>query len=323
MQRIAGLPGVEQVIPQASTLDVGDWRVHTADRGSGPRAQEAVSARLDAAAPGYFAFQDIPMVRGRDLAAADTNAREMPVVIESHLARSFWGSEDPIGKRLELTSRLFSDARWGGVVVGVIDTTAKPLRGTGRVYTAVRAGWRKDLYLVKTRGPAAAVIPAIRRIARTELPDIPLHGEGILTLEEVDRIERKGVMQLGAAATAGGLVTLLLASIGLYGVVALAVRQRHREIGVRVALGAQRRQVVGMFFVSGVRLSVLGIVLGVPLSVVALYVLSAELNQRLPLNVPIVGAVIGLSVVGVAALASWIPARRAAVVDPLVAIRAE
>ena len=323
MERVAALPGVEQVIPQASTLDVGDWRVHSADGGSGPRAQDAVRASLDGAAPGYFAFQNIPMVRGRDLVAADTNAREMAVVIESNLARGFWGSDDPIGKRLEMTSRLHHDAHWAGVVVGVFDTTGTPLRGTGRVYTASRAGWRKDAYLVKTRGPGAAVIPAIRQLSRTEVPEIPLSGDGIATLVELDRIERKGVMQLGAAVTAGGLATLLLASIGLYGIVALAVRQRHREIGVRVALGALPRQVIGMFFLSGVRLSLLGMVLGLPLSGVALYFIAGKYPLAIPLNLPIVAAGIAVAVVVVAALASWIPARRAAIVDPLVAIRAE
>jgi predicted permease len=323
MERVAALPGVDQVIPQASTLDVGDWRVHTAYRGSGPRAQEAVRARLDVAPPGYLAFQNIPMVLGRDLVAADTSAREMAVVIESNLARGFWGTDDPVGKRLEMTSRLHSDAHWAGVVVGVFDTTATPLRGTGRVYTASRAGWRKDAYLVKTRGPGTAMIPAIRQLSRTEVPDIPISGEGIATLEQLDRIARKGVMQIGAAVTAGGIVTLLLASIGLYGVVALAVRQRHREIGVRVALGALPRQVIGMFFLSGVRLSVLGMVLGLPLSAGAYYYLAGEYPLAIPLNMPIISAGIAVAVVAVAALASWIPSRRAAVVDPLVAIRTE
>ena len=324
MERVAGLPGVDEVMPQSTAFDIGDWRVHSADRGTGPRAQETVRAHLEGAAPGYLTFQGLRVVRGRDLLPADTLGRGMmAVVVASDFARSFWGAEDPIGRRLEMTSRRFTNEMRAAVVVGVFDTTGAPLRGAGRVYTADGSRWRKDVYLVRTRGPGTAVIPAIRQLTRTELPDVPIYGNGIATLAQLDRIERNEVMQISAGATAGGLVALLLASIGLYGVVALAVRQRHREIGVRVALGARPQQVIRMFFVSGVRLSMLGTLLGLPLSVVALYVIASQFAESMPLNMPLVGAAIAVSVIGVASLASWIPARRAAVVDPLVAMRAE
>jgi putative ABC transport system permease protein len=150
-----------------------------------------------------------------------------------------------------------------------------------------------------------------------------VYNNGIATLEQLDRIERKQLLQVSAVATGAGLLALLLASIGLYGMVALAVRQRHREIGVRVALGARPRQVIGLFFRSGVRLSMLGVFLGLPLSVVALNLFASQLSATLPVSMPLVGMSIALAVVGVAALASWVPARKAAVVDPLVAIRAE
>jgi putative ABC transport system permease protein len=323
MKKVAGLPGVEEVMPQAAAFDVGDWRVHTADRGSGPRAEELVRSHLEGAAPGYLTFQNLRMVRGRDLSAADTAGREMAVVIESDLARGFWGAEDPIGKRLEMVSRGSQQEVRAAVVVGVFDTTGTPLRGAGRVYTAHGSKWRRDVYLVRTRGPGAAMTPAIRQLTRAELPDVPIYGNGIATLAQLDRIERNEVMQISAGATAGGLVALLLASIGLYGVVALAVRQRQREIGVRVALGAQPQQVIRMFFMSGVRLSMVGLVLGLPLSVVALYLLASQFAETMPLNMPLVGAAIAATVVGVAALASWIPARRASRVDPMLTLKVE
>jgi len=210
-----------------------------------------------------------------------------------------------------------------GVIVGVFDTTGTPLRGAGRIYTAAGARWSKDAYLIRTRGPGAAVIPPIRQLARTMIPDIPIYGNGLATVEQLDRIERKEMLQLSAGATGAGLLALLLASIGLYGVVALAVRQRHREIGVRVALGALPRQVITLFFLSGVRLSALGLILGLPLSVAALYMIASQFADYVPLNMPLVGVAIAVVVIGVAALASWIPARRAATVDPLVAIRTE
>jgi ABC-type antimicrobial peptide transport system permease subunit len=156
---------------------------------------------------------------------------------------------------------------------------------------------------------------------RTTIPDIPIYGNGLATLAQIDNIERRDILQLSAGATGAGLLALVLASIGLYGVVALSVRQRHREIGVRVALGARPRQVIRLFFMSGVRLSALGVILGLPLSVVALNLIATSFADVVPLNMPLVGVAIAVVVIAVAALASWIPARRAARVDPLVAIR--
>ena len=336
MQAVSRFPSVETVVPQSRGFDVADVRVHTADRGAGPRAQETVRAHIEGTAPGYFAFQDIPMRRGRELIASDTAGREMAIVIDSDLARSFWGAGDPIGRRLEMTSlrdrkgtiltpvergRVDAVGPRTGVVVGVFDTTGAPLRGAGRIYTAAGAQWSKDTYLIRTRGNGTAVIPTIRQLVRTTIPDIPIYGNGLATLEQLDRIERRDVLQLSAGATGAGLLALVLASIGLYGVVALSVRQRHREIGVRVALGARPRQVIRLFFMTGVRLSALGVILGLPLSVVALNLIATSFADVVPLNMPLVGVAIAVVVIAVAALASWIPARRAARVDPLVAIR--
>ncbi len=335
MESVAALPGVEAVVPQAAAFDIADFRVHPADRGAGPRAQETVRTQVEGTAPGYFAFQNIPMLRGREFVASDTSAGDMAVVISGDLARGFWGPVDPVGKRLHMTlpeltiveggktSRRYEKKPRTAVVIGIFDTTGTPLRGAGRVYTADGSRWQKDTYLVRTRGPGTAVVPDLRRLARTTIPDIPIYDNGLATLEQLDRMERKEVLQVSAGATGAGLLALLLASIGLYGVVALAVRQRHREIGVRVALGARPRQVIGMFFMTGVRLSMLGVILGLPLSVVAIYFIATSFADYVPVNMPAVGVAIAVVVVGVAALASWIPARRAASVDPLQAIRVD
>lgn len=191
------------------------------------------------------------------------------------------------------------------------------------MYTAHGGRWQKDSYLIRTRGSGTAVIPAVRQLVRAAIPDIPVYR--VATLEEVAQRDRHDMMLATASAAGGGLLALLLASIGLYGVVALAVRQRHREIGIRVAPGARPGQVIAMFFMSGVRLSVVGIVLGLPLSVIALYVLVSSVAGVQSDNVMIAGAamVVAAAVVAVASLATWVPARRAASVDPLVAIRVD
>jgi hypothetical protein len=320
MDRVARLPGVERVVPEGSPFDVADLRVPASDRGIGSRADETVQTRIEGAPPGYFAFRAIPLLRGRDLIAEDTAGPAMAVVIGNDLARDFWGLADPIGKRLDVALR--SENSTAAVVVGVFDTTAVAENG-GRVYTAHGGRWRKDSYLIRTRGPGTAVIPAVRQLVRAVIPDIPVYR--VATLEEIARRDRDDLMLVTASAAGGGLLALLLASIGLYGVVALAVRQRHREIGIRVALGARPRQVIRMFFVSGLRVSVVGLVLGLPLSVAALYVLVSTVGGMHSNTVVIAGAtvVIAVAVVAVASLATWVPARRAASVDPLVAIRVE
>jgi hypothetical protein len=318
MDRVANVPGVERVIPEAFSFTVADFRVRAGERGSGPRADEVVRTRMEGAPPGYFAFRGIPLVRGRDLIADDTAGREIAVVIGNDLARDFWGAADPIGRRLEMWSQSTA------VIVGVFDSTHVPSSpGTGRVFTAHGSRWRKDTYLIRTRGPGTAIIPDVRALVRAALPDIPVYG--IETLAQVAREERRGVMLVSGSAAGGGMLALLLASIGLYGVVALAVRQRHREIGIRVALGARPRQVITMFFAGGLRLSVLGIALGLPLSVAAVHFLVSTIATRYLDTRWLVGGglVVAVLVVVVASLATWIPARRAAGVDPLTAIRVE
>jgi predicted permease len=316
MDRVAEMPGVESVMPEPGRSGA-EVRVPAGERGSGARAGEVVRAQVDFAAPGYFAFRGVPLIRGRDIIADDTTGREIPVVIGNDLARAFWGSTDPIGKRLDM---------WSGssaVVVGVFDTSHVAVEGANRVFTAHGGWWWKSLYLIRTRGPGTSIIPSVRQTVHSMLPDIQVYG--LTTLEQKNREGRQDVMVISSAAAGGGLLALLLASIGLYGVIALAVRQRHREIGIRVALGARPQQVIGMFFASGLRLSVLGIALGLPLSVVAVHLLMSNIAARY-LDVRWLvggGIVVAGLVVTVASLATWIPARRAAGVDPLIAIRVE
>ena len=321
MPRLASLPGVVSVIPHASAFDVGDFRLPARDRGAGTRDEMVVRAPIEGAPPGYFAFQNIPMLRGRDIEPADTASRELALIVDSEFARDFWGSADPIGRRLDISSRNGATDPRTAIVVGVFDAARIPLRGEARVYTATGSRWRREAILVRTREPGAASALAIRKVLRASMPDIRV--DRLATIEQIARQERNDVLSIAAMASSGGLLALLLASIGLYGVVALAVHQRNREIGIRVALGARPRQVTGMFLTSGVKLSALGVLLGLPLSVAALYAITSSFAQDAPASTPLVGVGIAVIVMGVALVATWLPARRAAGVDPLVAMRVE
>jgi predicted permease len=335
MERVAALPGVAAVVPKSAVADIADFRVHEADRGNGPRAQEMLRTQVEGTPPGYFAFQGIKMLRGREFVATDTTSADLSVIVTSDFARGFWGTADPIGKRLQMiqpemtivdgdnTSKREQQPPKTATVIGVFDTTGRALRSDAQVYSAQGSRWDQDTYLVRSRTSGLAIVPDVRRIAREMVPDIPLYGNGVATLEQLERDARNEVLQISSLATGAGLLTLLLTSIGLYGLVGLAVRQRHREIGIRVALGARPRRVIGMFLLTGVRLSVLGVVLGLPLSVFALKFIASQFSENFSFNMPIVGSAIAATVVAVASLASWLPARRAAGVDPLVAIRTE
>jgi predicted permease len=330
MDRVAEMAGVEAVVPEIAVIDpaIRAFRVHPNDRGAGPRAEETVRAMVNGTPPGYFAFHGIPMLRGRELVASDTMGRDMAIVIDARLARELWGAVDPIGRRLEVTSRQGERGSRTAVVAGVVsDTTREGLRDMAYVYTADSARWGKSSYLIRTRGPGNALVPDVRRLAQAMVPDLPIYQNGLATLEELSRMERRDVLRISATVAGGAVLALLLASIGLYGVVALAVRQRQREIGIRIALGARPRQVAATFFTTGVRLSALGIALGLPLSILAVSILVSSIASQ-PLTgisrgMLMTGAAIVVVVMGVASLASWVPARRAAWVDPLESIRAE
>jgi predicted permease len=316
MDRVAALPGVEGVMPEPGSSGV-EVRVPAGARRSGARAGEVVRARIDFAPPGYFAFREVPVIRGRDIIADDTTGREIPVVIGTDLARALWGATDPIGERLEMWSGS------SGVVVGVFDTSHVAVQGANRVFTAHGGWWWKNSYLIRTRGPGTSIIPGVRQIVYSTIPDVQIYG--LRTLEQKSREGRQDVMVISSTAAGGGLLALLLASIGLYGVIALAVRQQQREIGIRVALGARPQQVIAMFFGVGLRLSVLGIALGLPLSVAAVHLLMSNIAARYLDTRWLAGGglVVATLVVAVASLATWLPARRAASVDPLIAIRAD
>ena len=288
-------------------------------------AKKPFQVLVEGAAPGYFEMLEVPLLLGRDVSLADTNAAEYPIVIGSDLARRIWGEENPIGRRL------FATMGWeeGAVdstaitVIGMYDAAVATTRGTGqRVYTAKGRQWRRDALLVRTRGPASAYVPQLRKFIQASAPGLPVTR--LATLLDVDRQGRRERLQMMAASAGAGALALLLASIGLFAVISLAVGQRTREIGIRIALGARPLTVARMFFLSGLRLSALGLLIGLPISIAALrFGLRRGIILAPVSNTPLVGIAIGLVVLAVAAAATWFPARKAATVDPALALKAD
>ncbi len=314
-ERLATLPGVAAIVPQENDDDFFQVAVHPSDAVSGIEASGRLLVRSHAAPPGYFSIMEIPIVRGRDFEAADRSDGRA-VVIGAALARRLWGSTDPIGRRL--VSAGPNRRNLGQVeVVGVVDE--RPGDGEPRIFVpSLRITGH---FLIRTHGPADPVIPVVRSIASAEAPDLPLVSAR--TLAGIEAGERNSTMRLITAAGGSGAVALFLAAIGLYSVVAFAVGQRIREIGIRTALGAGKRQVIGLFLFRGLRLSVAGLAIGLTLSLIAVRLMAAAQGEDPPAGILWVTTLVAVVVIGVALLATWIPARRAARIDPLHALRVD
>lgn len=334
VSHIAARPEVLGAVPDAAAFAV---------RGLVAPDRHAPNARADSAptivhvegtAPGWFALMDIPLLLGRDVTLADTAGAERAVVIGSDLARALWGNANPIGRRL--ASPALAGLEQDSIamtVVGVYDATASAPTmtwngaaasgtPTPRIYTAHGKQWQHDRVLVRTRGPAAAFVPALQRFVRAQAPTLPVTS--MLTLAQEDERAYQDTLQMASLAGAGGALALLLASLGLYGVVSLAVRQRTREIGIRIAVGARPMEVARTFLASGVRASLVALALGLPLSVAALKVGMAQGLVIAPeVNPYLIGIVIAPVLLAVASAATWVPARRAAHVDPARTLRVE
>jgi len=312
VRRIGEEPGVLSTMPQPVWLPDAALAVRSEERDASAPSPDPVTVGIQAVAPGYFDLIGVPLLRGDDLASAtDTGAT---VIIGSELARKLWGSADPVGRhfsQLSPAQRVKRDI----VVTGVYDSRYMKKTGYATTYRAVQNLW-SNAYLIRTARPSSELVPSIRQIVREELPSTPIGELRTLAEHEAEDVRVRRSIQAGAAAC--GALVLLLSSIGLYGAVALGVGQRRREIGVRMALGARAGQVVALFYAGGVRLGIIGLVLGLPVSLVGNYWLNSNTNNpdTTP-SVALVGAIVALVVLAVASVATLIPATRAARVNPV------
>ena len=233
-----------------------------------------------------------------------------------------WGGADAIGRRFVSVGRNLRDIRTF-IIVGVVDDATTGAReGAGDVARIFMPDVHTTGHLlIRTYGPAEHLLPSIRAAAADEAPALPIVAAR--TLAAVEASERRSVVTAITAAGGTSALALLLSAIGLYAVVAFAVGQRVREIGIRTALGAEGRQVVRLFVRRGLRLCLLGLVIGLALGIGGVRVISAVEGNEPPTGTLGLSALVAVFVIGVALLASWIPARRAARIDPLEALRVE
>lgn len=279
--------------------------------------------------PGYRSAMHIPLLRGRELNDSDVAGRPGVVLISQSMARQFWPNEDPIGKRLTMYFFPQMIRSVVGVVADVKDDALSQTRSASMLYmplaqiSADRDGqWQSSgmTLAVRTHTDPRSVISAITNAVSEIDSEVPLLD--VKTMQEtIDEslLERRLTMRL-LSGFAG--LALLLAAVGIYSVLAYAVRWRVREIGIRMALGAQIRDVVGMVVADGLKPTCIGAVLGV-VGALALGRLMSNLIYGVAASDPLTIAAVTLLLGLVALFASIIPAYRAARIDPSRALRQE
>ena len=325
VQRVQSLPGVQSA---AVTTNLPLYRqgnsigVRIEGRPDPPPGQELiVVTRI--ISPGYLDTMSIPLLAGRRFNDQDTDTSPNVVVISETMARRFWPGENPIGRRIA-GGRVRSDADWIQIVGIVKDVRQFELNAEPRpqMYMSYRqAGFfaPEDL-VVKTDVEPASMAAAVRKAVWEIDKDQPVSN--IKTMEEIlaESIARQRFSMLLLGVFAG--VALLLAAVGIYGVMSYSVAQRTHEIGIRMALGAQTGAVLKLAVGYGLKLVVAGVLIGL-LAAFALTRLMSTLLFGVTPTDPATFVLISLLLVGVAAVASYIPARRATKVDPLIALRYE
>jgi putative ABC transport system permease protein len=276
----------------------------------------------------YFKTLGIPLLAGRALTPSDRAGSPPVAVVNETGARRFWPGESPIGKRVWFgtTTGPFSDPAHAVEIVGVVGDVKyqdvdEDTSNRAEFYTSyLQFAYPDTMIIVKTRGSATPLLPAMRKAVASVDSSLPIYDA--MTLDE----------RIGAAVarprfnatllTVFAGAALLLAAIGVYGVLSYSVSSRMREIGVRLALGADAQRVIRLVLGEGVRLAAAGAVAGLVAAIVA-----AQFVRRLVVDVsptdPRILAASAAVMLAVAALAAFLPARRASAVDPMVVLRQE
>ncbi len=280
-------------------------------------------ASSDVVVPGYFDTMAIPILRGRQFAPIDQPGSPQVVIVNQTFATRFWPNEDPIGKTVWLGCDVKRPRDMAEVVGVARDAKYESLDEAPRrfIYRPLAQSWVGFVALiVDASGSPAEYTAPLRALLHRLDPNLRVYEIQTLELAASDSLW-KVRWQASLLAVFGGLA-MLLAAVGLYGVVAYSVAQRTREIGVRLAMGAQRADVLWMVLARGLGLTAAGIAVGLALSAGVMRLLAAALYGMSPLD-PVAFTVASLAWMAVAMLASYVPARRAMRVDPVVALRWE
>ncbi len=317
LPRLQALPGASSAALAINHPLRPGWtsQIEVEGRPQQPGARDEV--RIRAITPDYFRTIDTPILRGRALNTGDRQDTAPVLVINEALARKYFPDVDPVGQKISFWGQsrevvgVVRDVRFRGLASGADPAVYPSLLQTPISSLAV---------VIRAQGDPASLIPALREAVRSADPDVALYNiktaDTLLTESlGAPRFQTTLLSAFGAAA-------LLLAALGLYGLLAYAVTRRTREIGIRAALGARRADLVRMILREGFGRCLLGLVFGVAASFAAARLLSGMLYGVGAADPMVIAGVVGVLLV-VALLASYLPARRAANVDPMTALRAD
>jgi predicted permease len=333
LDRIREIPGIEatdftNVVPLSENDNGGPFWVGAQQSTS---MQDAPHALYFETGPEYLRAMQIPLLRGRFFSPADTSDSEPVVVIDSVLAHTYFPHKDPVGQ-------LITVAHWRTArVIGVVGHVRHWGLGDAGTYNPsqiyisfyqlsdewVPAFARELSVAVRTPLDVASIMPAIRNAVYATGKDQPIYS--VQTLQQIASnsmaSQRLPMILLGAFA----VLALLLASVGIYGVISYSVSQRTREIGIRMAVGAERRDVLRMIIGQGLRLVAAGVLIGAGIALLLARLLSAfsRLLYGVRANDPVTFMAVLFVLAGVSVLACYFPARRASRLDPMAALKSE
>jgi predicted permease len=267
--------------------------------------------------PGYFEALKIPILRGRAFAEQDDSLTQSALVINERFAQRFWPGGDAVGKVVRARGR-------DHIVIGVVPTGKYKSLGeepTAYMYYVQAQRWSSSMNLhIRTEGNPEAIVPALRSELAALDPSMPLAN--VRTLNNYLGTSLLPARLVGGVLGVFGLLGLILAAVGMYGVMAYSVTQRTREIGIRMAIGAASAQVISMVMRQGMSLVIVGSLVGLAGAVGASQLVRGLLIGGAAIDL-VSFAVVPLVLIAVAMLAVWVPARRASSVNPVTALRTE
>ncbi|MEE9235981.1 MAG: ABC transporter permease [Candidatus Acidoferrales bacterium] len=327
LDQLAGLPGVKSAgasttIPLVGgTWETSFWILGRMD----PETDKGIFFRYYNATPDYFPTMGIPLRRGRLFTEEDRRGRPGVAVINETMAEQHWPNGNPIGERLKMGIRFGQEGEpeefeiigvVGDVKHSNLDSTVMP-----QIYIPYRQQTNSAMQIaIRTEGDPGELFPAVRAKMAAIDRDIPLYR--VITLEQARQrsagSRRSAMLLLGSFA---GLA-VVLAGVGLYGVISYTVNQRVHEIGIRMALGAPRHHILKLVLGQGMLLAIIGVGLGLIGAAALTRVLESFLFSVSATD-PVIFALVAALLLAIALLACWIPARRAMRVDPMVALRHE
>ena len=320
LDRLQALPGVQAAGLTHSMPLVGDYNLSFVIQGRPVAPSDQPSASYYAVTPGYFPAMGIRLVRGRLFTARDDAKAPRVAIVNETFVRQHFPHEEVLGHRIYITNGPESWREIVGVVADVTQSGVDKVTPAQTYEPFAQQPYETLNVVIRTTGPAAPLLGALRPAVYAVDKDQPVRS--IQPLEDIMAAslsrQRFAMLLLGIFS----LVALLIAAVGIYGVMAYNVTQRTGEFGIRLALGAQPRDVLRLVFRHGARLVGFGLLLGLAASFATARAIESMLfhtNARDPLTLAAITLLLG----AVAALACLIPARRATTVDPMIALRAE